>query len=213
MLFTKLHPHHLYVNLMRRSGNEGVDSAVLEALDRRHGACNVATFDKDSSFYWQQQKRESMASLTFKKEFVTQLTAFGGSYYWPQKLATAEWHNTLALAVEEVHTTHFNGKEELSRQERLDFIELTYLSILDALVATLNPPSINITCNHAIDRAPSLTVLWMTAHGMLTEQQIATELLAPPLLMRNRASHASRIGRFISAAQYLPRSDGDAQPQ
>jgi hypothetical protein len=67
----------------------------------------------------------------------------------------------------------------------------------------------NITCKHAIDRGPSLAVLWQLKLGLASENEAAALLLAPPLLMHNRTGHESRLERFTSAASFFyPKKEG-----
>ena len=198
--FIRLQKRHLYVNLMKREGLEAPYSFAIESLEKNEPSFASVTLDKNSDFYWQEGPFPSK-SHAFKQAFYNRLVDPKGAYYFSAHLD--DWNAELKAILDEVHFKYFNQKSELSKQERQDFIELSYLEILDRLVALLKPDSMNITCKHAIDRGPSLAVLWQLKLGLAGENEAAALLLAPPLLMHNRTGHESRLQRFISAASFF----------
>lgn len=209
--FVRLQKRHLYVNLMKREGLEGPNSWAIESLEKKEPSFAAVTLDKNSDFYWQQGDYPSN-SEAFKQIFYDKMMDPQGAYYWSIHLDS--WKSQLKSILEKVHHKYFNQKLELSNQERQDFIELSYLEILDQLVDLLQPDSMNITCKHAIDRGPSLAVLWQLKLGLGSENEIAALLLAPPLLMHNRTGHESRLDRFISAASFFyPKKERAARIQ
>lgn len=209
LLFIQGQPRHLYVNLMKRHGAEGRSSKVLEDLEKEVSSFFVITLDKDSSFYWQRASLypKKMEYKTFKESFLNSLLAKEGNFFWSSRLNLLTWKETLALLIDETYACYFKEGSLLNRRDRRDLIELTYLAILDNLVERWHPSSLNVTCHQGMDRGPSLMVLWiLQKEGMETrKQELMIKLLAPPLLIRNRASHASRIHRFVSAAERIQR--------
>lgn len=201
--FLQTQPNHLYVNLMKRHGVEGTLTSALENLENEHEQLYFITLDKNSSFYWQSSEEypDLLESGSFKKEFLDQMSLPGGHYFWSKHLSL--WGEELKQIVDKVHRSCFNNSTFLNRNERQDFIELTYLGILNHLVGKWNPPSMNITCRQGMDRGPSLAALWIYEKGLLSNIEIAAHLLTPPLLIQNRSSHGSRIQRFISAAKRI----------
>lgn len=201
--FLQRQPRHLYVNLMKRKGVEGPLTQSLESLEGTNDNLYFITLDKNSSFYWQDGKEypELLESQKFKQIFLDKMVSAKSNYYWSKHLDKSEWKKELGKIVNRVHQVFFNDKEMLDHKERQDFIEITYLGILDALVSKCAPTSMNITCRQCMDRGPSLMVLWLYQKNLLNKEGAATQLLAPPLLIQNRASHGSRIERFVSAAK------------
>jgi hypothetical protein len=63
------------------------------------------------------------------------------------------------------------------------------------------PETMNITCRQGIDRGPSFSALWLYKNGVFNLDQATVHLFVPPLLFHNRAPHASRIERFVSASK------------
>lgn len=196
--FIKGRNSHLYVNLMKRHGNEGIFTQKIEALEKAFPQLIVVTIDKNSPFYdqegWLHEDKE-----TFKTQFLAHLQS--PDFYWSSHL-DSQWNETLKLAIQTTDDRYFSKESSLSPPKRRDFIELTYLAILDALQAQFHPETMNITCRQGIDRGPSLMGLWLYHHGILNLEQVTVQLFVPPLLFHNRAPHASRIERFVSAIQY-----------
>lgn len=205
LLFLQLQPSHLYVNLMKRRGIEWKSTKCLESLERKVQNLFVITLDKDSSFYWQREKGSSeiMESERFKKEFLDNMMSHKGNFFWSKHLNPSAWRRELHGILDHVHHHHFAHEPVLNRRERQDFIELCYLAILDVLVDKWSPASMNITCRQGMDRGPSLMVLWLMQKSLLDKDEVAALILAPPLVTRNRSSHAPRIERFISAGARL----------
>lgn len=210
LLFLQTQPSHLYINLMKRKGMESSLSHALEVLEKQVPQLYMVSLDKNSPFYLQKEGDypETWETQAFKKAFLNQMSANNGHYFWSRHLDADSWHHDLHQLVEKVHQRYFYQKTSLKRNERQDFIELTYLEILDELVRQLHPASMNITCKQCMDRGPSLAVLWMFQKKQATAQELAAMLLAPPIIIHNRPSHVLRIERFVSAAKRIRDIDG-----
>ncbi len=205
LFFIQNQPRHLYINLMKRKGSESSATHALEDLENHFPGIFIVTLDKNSDFYWQDKNKypEDMDSLEFKELLLRQFIDKKGNFYWTKNLNREEWTNRLVTLLDEIHRNSFSNRVSFSQKERLDFIEISYLSILDALVDKLQPASMNITCRQCMDRGPSLYALWMLQKDENTAEELPASLLAPPLLIHNRPSHPSRITRFISAARRI----------
>lgn len=201
LYFVQQQSSHLYVNLMKREGTERPLSQTLERLEEQIPGLYVVSLDKNSSFYWQKDEPENMKSSAFKQVFMDNLAS--KSFYWTRYLNKDEWTKDLQAILEGVHRRYFKNSESLTHAERQDFIELSYLAILDRLIEKFSPASMNISCRQAIDRAPSLIALWMLQKKQFDDREITAQLLAPPVVIHNRPSHPSRIERFLSAAKRL----------
>jgi hypothetical protein len=178
----------------------------LEALESQCDNLYFVTLDKNSSFYKQEKEKypDQWESASFKEAFLTHM--FSDNYFWSKHLNLPIWKEELREIVNQEHQSLFQNAEMLDRKEREDLIEISYLEILNHLVDKWHPSSMNITCRQGMDRGPSLMVLWMLQKGMMSKSEIAALLLAPPLMHHNRASHASKVERFISAAQRLEKA-------
>ncbi|KAF3362161.1 hypothetical protein PHSC3_001226 [Chlamydiales bacterium STE3] len=202
---------HLYVNLMKRRGKELKKSRLLENFEASQKALLLVTLDKDSSFYWQSfDDSKSSEAQVFKETFIHHMFKEKGDFYWSKKLNREEWQKECRELVNNIHAQFFANRPFLQNQERKDFIELSYLAIIEALVFKFQPSCLNLSCKQSMDRGPSLTTLLYVEHclkrGDSLEEchgEILTMLFAPPILIHNRHSHDSRIDRFLSALRTL----------
>ena len=144
LAFLKQQKNHLYVNLMRRHGVEGGLSFALENLEISIPQLSVVSLDKDSDFYWQKgpQYPEFIENDQFKNQFLGKLIEPSGGYYWSSHLEMSIWEKQLQGLIGGVETKFFSGRTKLNKVERQDFIELTYLAIINALTETLQPDSL-----------------------------------------------------------------------
>lgn len=199
--FIKGQKSHIYINLMKREGEEGTLTKSLEKLGEQWPQLLVFTLDKNSDFYHQKKPLKQ----DFKTEFLNELIKKEGNYYFPQEFSQEE----LVALLLQVEDRYFSGREPETQEERKDFIELTYIALLDYLVEKFQPQSVNITCKQCIDRGPSLIALWLYSQKTFSDEEIAVQLIVPPLLFHNRASHLSRLERFVSASSRIKSIDND----
>lgn len=201
---------HLYINLMCREGREKDYSAAIENLSTQmpfEETFFVATLDKSSDFYHQRNEFKKYSEATyFKKQFLKKMFSSVGQYRWPHQLDKNELKNQWRLLIENVHKIFFTSKEELTQQERCDFIEISYLYIIKKLCEVIQPRNANISCYSTIDRGPSLLSMVYALDCFEKNQILSTQekktfltlLFAPPLLSHNRPSHDAKIERIQS---------------
>ena len=118
----------------------------------------------------------------------------------------AEWRKKVLEIIDSIHANYFDQREELSVQERLDFIEISYVKFIEALVEKFNPDVMNITCKHSVDRGPSLYMLFYLHERLKAGASLQSELqnlyrlyFSPLIAFHNRAGHDYRIERFQAA--------------
>jgi len=210
---------HLYINLQYNfnspdnKDSDGVlRSKALENADRETPqGLAVVSLDKNSNFYRQNNEYEFRSNA---EEFKNRLYAncvSGEGYYWTKHIDVISWQKKLLDILEEVHSFYFDNRSELSCEERRDFIELAYIKVIDTLIESLQPDSVNITCHVSIDRAPSTYVLYYLSKLLESHEQITSAkfnelrvmLLAPSLCCHNRPIVESRVNRFVSTAARL----------
>lgn len=218
--YKKENTSHLYFNLMRRKEweFEVARTKTIEQLDRdpKHGrAIHVASFDKDSDFYWQRGETQVLIdSAKFKEKFHTHL--FSDYYYWPSKLDSYNWKATCEAVINEIHQDNFKTKTDLSYQERLDFIEIVYTRLFHELLKALPSASCNFTCVRAIDRGSSTAALQHVVESSKkftatnTKETLAKNIkeaialaVVPAHLSQSRPTSHYRIDRLKSTLQTL----------
>lgn len=203
---------HLYINLMQRQGSEGVRSRAIEQLEKEYpDTLHVITLTKDFSFYWQNEKFLKISETeTFKKSFIELLFKPDGHFYWSPHLRSPSFKESCREILDKAHRELFKNKAYLSVEERRNFIEIAYTSIVDALIARLNPDSCNISCKSCIDRGPAfLAEQFYQINKKGTElpidmkKRLLAIALAPALLAQNRVMQHDRLNRLFSALQTL----------
>jgi len=207
---------HLYINQMSRSKTESVKTEQIENMENdrntKEGIFVVSLDrDSDSKFYMQTHSFERLNSAEeFKESFLKELFKPSGAYYWSKKLNQKEWKQRVKNILNEVHKRYYNNAPLLLREDRMSFIEIVYVEIVDALVDILEPDTMNISCKQTVDRGPSLYAFYY-----LYQKQKERELLpqdfvdlmyyvfTPPLAYHDRTTHIYRITRLQSAINRL----------
>lgn len=203
---------HLYVNLMKRQGEERRKTHQLEKFEAEEPALVLITLDKNSPFYYQSGKyRKVRDAFLFQELFLWEMFRLNSPYYWSKKIDAKEWQQTCRAILKDIHSQFFDNRADLSVRERRDFIEIAYLKMLDALLRKIEPDAVNISCKHCMDRGPSLFAL-LYAEQILKKGQglslaerdrLLTQLFGAPILLHNRSSYQDRIERFLSTFERL----------
>lgn len=182
---------HFYVNLMDRThGNESIRSQAIEDLDQQDSApIKVLTLDKDSDFYMQtgQFNSEKVTAKSFKETFQARILTPCGHYYLPKGTPK----ELITYIIESTHQESFPNKLELNRNERLEFIELVYCRLIEALAIKHNVNSMNISCKHCIDRGANQNFIFMNYLRFqnktnIADSQLITLLFSPAIMVANR---------------------------
>lgn len=211
-----LHPHQklLIVNLQdRTSWQEHARCHVLEQMPKLSSfvdSLDVCTFAKSTSFYKQSEDYlEVNAAEDFKKLFLQQIVdAQECGFYFPKSLVTNHLQDFTSKAIELIHEHFFGYKSTLSHKNRLDFIEIFYFFLNLKVLDVLKPSHFTLSCKDAIDTAPaSYAGFFAFLKLMSSDDEWSKEeedffvwmIQSPALLYRERAIHADRYQRAISA--------------
>lgn len=212
----KRNKKHFYVNLMSRKNGEGKKGVLIEGMEldpQTRDGIIVITLDKkkDSPFYFQKAPYDTLIEMEgFKAAFYQKLLDPNGLYYWSKRLDPQQWRSTLNDLIDEVHAEFFDNAPILDSESRSDFIELTYVKIIDHLCQHFKPTRLNVSCKASVDRGPSLyTLLFLHEKSKQSAlqpkdySQALTLLFAPPLVFHNRGAHIYRISILQSSANRL----------
>lgn len=205
---------HLYVNHMHRlNHSEEKKTKVIEALDSKFsGTLLVITLDKSSHFYWQEKEYEKDSDASkFKKLLLSKMFDPKGEYFWPGLFNMNAWKAECANIIETIHAGYFDKKKTLSQKDRLKFIDLVHLTILDHVLMTVEPDSANLTCRHSIDRGVTsysqLYLFQAASHNGGIKKGQLKDLVAmtfgPSLLAHNRPFHSYRLERLQGTSEAL----------
>lgn len=205
---------HLYINLQDRlRGHPGYDEAprckALEDLALHHPkSFLIVSLNKNIAFWHQSGHFASLSSVAeFKNEFLEQLIA-PGYHFCKEAHITKELLKKLLTLV---HEEFFANSRELLLAERQDFVEIFYTLLIEYLLETLKPASVNITCKDGIDRAGTSSALFFLYSRLKEKAHLSPAdishlkaiLFAPALLVKKRPPTYHRFCRFQSAAKRL----------
>ena len=212
--YVKKKKHHLLVNLQdRTSWKESARSTFLEKIQHQaefFSHITVITLSKDSDFYHQKQEyRDVDQADLFFKSFLEQLKKpedYG--FYFPKKILRPDFYQFLEELFEKIHKEYFQKAKKLDREQRQNFIEIVYQSLIDKISEDQKVDSVSFTCKDALDVGSCQTFLFYRFLRTKSSLDIEEEahllwLFAPCLMVRERLVNPQRLGRVISAAAQL----------
>ncbi|MCE5317189.1 MAG: hypothetical protein LLG04_07490 [Parachlamydia sp.] len=219
---------HLLINLQdRTSWREHARCSVLEELQHQEefdGALTVVTLAKDTEFYHQlaPYSHENRADI-FIQNFKDMLQDVNAGFYFPNEIANKIFPHFMEGVIDAIHRVFFSGRNVLSKEHRLDFIEIFYLFLQLKLIEIVKPDSFSLTCKDGVDIGPAASVqlyafMQMIGSDKSTEaaerDQMNLILHAPALMLRNRLIQPERFNRMVSAIRCLESTriqNGDEQ--
>lgn len=205
---------HLFINFQDRTSLlEHARSHALEALaNKKKYAKNLflATFPKNTDFYWQTADYANQDDAKhFKKAIYQQIQdAEECGFYFPAEIPKKLLLTFTTSATDTIHTLFFASKERLERKNRLDFIEIFYVLLTLKLMEESKPDTMSFTSKDAMDVSASAScelfafLRMMNNSSSWTKQEIDMLLwlfYAPALCQRQRLIDASYFNRAISA--------------
>lgn len=211
------HSHkHLLINLEdRTSWREHARCTVLEDLqdyDNFKDCLCVSTLAIDTDFFHQLAPYHQINHAdVFLKHFKEHLIGEGSGFYFPSTLNRDELSAFIDHSLPIIHRIFFLNKNVLSRESRLDFIQIFYLFLQLKLLDMVRPQSFSLSCKDGIDTgqmysAGLFTLLkWLSPEGMTEgdNQYLQFLLYAPALLIRERVPLPERFNRLISALRTI----------
>lgn len=209
--------NHLYINFMARQSSDKRKTDILEALESNPQfgqSIAVISLARNSDFYEQRKSYSNLDDVkTFKEVFIQELFADSAksNYHWSNKLELSDWKENVRMILDNVHTQYFFNQERLTIEERMQFIDVAYIQIIEHIIALLQPDVVNLSCAITIDRGPTAyTLLYIDL--LLKQKQtidaedlktIETLVYGPGALIRNRKIDPVHNRHFINAARRL----------
>jgi len=208
----------LLINVQdRTSWQEHARCEAIENFQRRSdvsGHLCVCTLAKDTSFYLQSEEYADVHHAEdFKMLLLQQVRdAEDCGFYFPKDFSATVLESFSEGAIELIHKHFFGGKATLPHKNRLDFIEIFYWFLTVKMIDFFKPSHLAISCKDAIDNSPSsYTGLFAFLKHMSPDDEWSREeedflmwmMQAPALFYRERAIHADRYERTISALHVL----------
>lgn len=212
---------HLLVNLQdRTSWRELARCIALEDLQKEAEFSRnfvVVTLSKSTDFYHQTATYQNLNQADL---FIDQLkqqisSAEECGFHFPSHIKQSELNQFTDRAASFIHRHFFEGKEVLSRKNRLDFIEIYYYLLILQLVEWTHSDSLSLTCKDAVDKGEAMSAGFFSFLKMLSDGETWTKqdkdfLLwlfhAPALIIRERAVEPDDFNRTVSALTQIDQS-------
>lgn len=207
---------HLMINLQNRtSWRENVRCVALEELQKLEEFDKqliVVTLPKDTEFYHQlapyNRDNHTTVFLDHLRGHVNDLNA---GFYLPENLKktiSPRFINGLTQAILRIF---FSNKNVLTREQRMDFIEIFYLFLKLKLIEITKPDSFSLTCKDGADIGATANASLMGFLKLMNAEQLSETdlgsinaiLHTPAMLNRERVVHPSRFNRMLSALRSI----------
>lgn len=180
------------------------------------GFLKVVTLPKDTEFYHQEMPYDNVNQLsTFKGHIRDQVLGSQTGFYFPDEVKaviTAEWIDGMTALI---NRQFFSGKNVLSREARLAFIEIFYAFLELKIIEILQPTDLFFTCKDGVDISPSAAAEVFVLLKLINRSEITQEdmdlltgiLYKPALLSRERALLSGRAERMLGAIKIMAAND------
>lgn len=206
----------LVINLQdRTSWREKSRCIAIEELQRHpdfEDLLVVVSLTKDTEFYHQEApyEKENHADR-FIKEFQVQLEEEDHGFSFPEAIREQLWPNFIPEMLHQIHQEFFGGRNLLTREHRLNFIEIAYLLLELKIIAIVKPTVVSLMCKDGLDvSAESNALLYIVLHWMQEEEltpyeleQVSLILHLPAIAVRERLLLPERFNRFQRALKAL----------
>lgn len=202
---------YLVINLQNRSSwQEKTRCTCLEKSQYKQefsDHLSVITFDKDSDFYHQREGNSKASDFLLK---CAQEVLSGQEYgfYFPPTVNSSRLTFFVNKALLLVHELFFDGKEEFSHQDRLDYIEIFHFFLFLHIIDQLKPDILSFTCKDGVDTSSIFSAeVFAWLHVMNHPEGLPKSkrdfllylLYAPAITLRGRSIDKDRIQRMASA--------------
>ena len=174
----------------------------------------LVTFPKKGDFYNQSDMYlETSDSKEFFKLIEDQIS--GGEecgFYYSYQIKLEEIKAFTKKILPVVHKHFFEGKKNLSRKERLDFIELFYLFFSLKIIEWTRPDYFSFTCKDGVDTGATMGAGFYTLVKLLSADQTWSDketkylvwlIFGPAFKVRERLVNNHILNRAVSALSCL----------
>lgn len=204
--------HHLMINVQdRTSWREHARCVALEDLQKVGDFAEhltVVTLAKDTEFYNQEApyNQDNHANI-FIQHFIENLSDEACGFYFPPQIHKALFPDFVNGVINGIHRVFFSGKNVLSKEQRLNFIELFYMFLEMKIMELVKPSSFSFTCKDGVDAGATanaalyafLRMLKREAYHARDFEQLKYLIYGVPVMARERVLNADRFDRLENA--------------
>lgn len=215
----EMHEEHkkiLLINFQdRTTWREHARSSILEQLQEGSEfseSLSVITLPKDTEFYLQAAPYDEDHQLPiFKSHFLEHLFDNSAGFYIPSSLSKEINIKNAESLFDFISCHFFSSRNVLSKEARLEFIELFYLFLELKIIQAVQPNHVYLTCKDGVDISTTAAVPLFLFVKMASGKAVLDEevdlmgriLMGPALLSRERALLPERLQRMISLLKLL----------
>ncbi len=209
---------HLLINLQNRiSWAEQARCKALENLSKESEFASViaiVTLPRETDFYFQVKEYEVLnGAPLFIEELLRQMTTKKeGHYFFSESLQEAKVLSFTKKTAQLIHHHFFAEKSTLSRQERMQFIDLFFYFLVLALLEYTKCNSLSFTCKDAVDAGAAMSAGFYAFLRILSKERRWSKekkdfllwlFYYPALTVRERAIEPVCFTRTIFALEAL----------
>ncbi|MFI5344718.1 MAG: hypothetical protein ACHQUC_10935, partial [Chlamydiales bacterium] len=207
---------HLIINLQNRtSWLEYARCMALEQLQDQADFADelsVVTLAVNTDFYSQLAPYHQVNQADcFQEQFLEHLQGDHSGFYFPSSVSKKALGSFTEGAFASIHRVFFADSIELTRESRLNFIEIFYLFLQLKLLEWIEPQSFSLMCKDGIDVGAAHAGLLFIFLKLVSDQEwverdwgfLNLMLHAPALLLRERALLPEPYHRMLSALKLI----------
>jgi len=207
---------HLIINLQNRTTwLEHARCAVLEDLQEQEDFSKslcVVTLANDTDFTNQDPPYSDINhAAAFLQVFREHLFGKQSGYYFPKNVSMDKLKDYSDKAMKAIHQIFFSGKNVLSVEERINFIDLFYLFLELKLIDLIKPSSFSLTCKDGLDLGMSMSAGLFALHRFIESGKLENEdveflhtlLYGPVFISRERLMISRHFHRFLNGVKTI----------
>lgn len=195
----------------RTSWREHARSKVLEDLQNLsefEDVLTVVTLSKDTEFYHQDSIYENdHQTVDFILHLKEHLESEHAGFYIPESISKQIFGKFLNDAIKAIHHIFFHSKNVLTKDQRLDFIDILYFFLELKFLDLIKPDFYAMVCKDGIDISTSLNVNFFAFLTLINQEKLSESdkefldlmLYASPLINRERLMLQDTFDRMLSS--------------
>lgn len=195
----------------------------LEEYEQFASFLTVATIPKDTPFYWQEEPyQEEHQVHLFKEHLLEQIADNHGGLFLSEKVRKVINRAWLDDLFEAIHHTFFHGRNVLSKENRLNFIEIFEMLLEQKIAQVVGARNVFVICKDGVDTSITSAALkmgwdWcMNPEGELSvaHEQFNRLIYPQALFQRHRIIQSDRFDRMLGALRTIEevKNEPDAPP-
>jgi hypothetical protein len=209
---------HLIVNVQNRtSWEEFTRCKFLEDTAKRaetYEQLFLLGLSVGTPFYKQEDEYKTMGGAPiFIKQFADQMLSVADcGYFLPVKLKMFLHEDFIKNGMTLCHQVFFDGKNHLSRRERLNFILIFYLMFTLHVIDLIGIDSLSFSCKDGIDTAIGYSALFYVMIHLVSDPEgsipidhanLEWYLYSPALFIRERPIQQPVLNRILMAIEQV----------